>query len=459
MWDIVDLQHHAENIVSSVPALTLVCFLPVLVILLQYSQSHPNRPKGCRILGLPSHKTNLHDEYDPKYTNGVPNDHIDEQGLPSWRIKALFTYPIKSCAGVELDVADVVPTGLAYDRQFCFAEYITPNNPNSDIKPHWNARTLRDGHFSKMILIRSDIWVPDPTAADYNSDLDEVKSQGVMVISYPRVSGDGLKGYFMKLGMRLRLISREYSFQVPLYPPPDQMSAYPSLPVKIWKDFPVSHDYGKHIPQSLRDYLASPSDPKQLTLFRVNPAHHRQIFRCAPRKEEMGFQTVTGFADAYPLHLLNLASVRDVAARCAQDIPYMTIRRFRANIIMQGPEAFAEDHWKRVLVRPSSSGGENDSSGICTDGVEIHTVCRTVRCRLPNVDPDTGIRHRSEPDRTMKAYRKIDQGDLTNACLGMQLVPAVQEFTIRVNDPISVLETGEHFYIKMLAPGEKVEGV
>lgn len=32
------------------------------------------------------------------------------------------------------------------------------------------------------------------------------------------------------------------------------------------------------------------------------------------------------------------------------------------------------------------------------------------------------------------------------------------EFKLRVNDRISVLETGEHFYIKMLAPGEKVPG-
>jgi hypothetical protein len=28
------------------------------------------------------------------------------------------------------------------------------------------------------------------------------------------------------------------------------------------------------------------------------------------------------------------------------------------------------------------------------------------------------------------------------------------DFTIRVGEKISVLETGEHFYIKMLAPGD-----
>jgi uncharacterized protein YcbX len=83
-----------------------------------------------------------------------------------------------------------------------------------------------------------------------------------------------------------------------------------------------------------------------------------------------------------------------------------------------------------------------------------------MRCKLPNIDPDTGVRHPAEPDRTLKSYRRIDPGDYSNAALGMQLVPGLLvEFTLRVGDAVEVLETGEHFYIKMLAPGEKVEGV
>jgi hypothetical protein len=41
----------------------------------------------------------------------------------------------------------------------------------------------------------------------------------------------------------------------------------------------------------------------------------------------------------------------------------------------------------------------------------------------------------------------------------MQLVPAKDEFVLRVGDEVNVLETGMHQYIKMLAPGEIVEGV
>lgn len=34
----------------------------------------------------------------------------------------------------------------------------------------------------------------------------------------------------------------------------------------------------------------------------------------------------------------------------------------------------------------------------------------------------------------------------------------ISEFAVKVDDEISVLETGGHFYIRMLAPGERVPG-
>lgn len=410
---------HAATILTD-PAIYILCFIPILTIFL-YSQP-PARPRGCRRLGLPPGKTNLHDEYDPKYASGVPSGHLGQDGQPSWRVKALFTYPIKSCAGLELEAADAASTGLAYDRQFCFAEYVAPSNPGDGRNARWDLRTLRDGRFSKLALVRPEIWVPDPSARDYEPGMEEVKSEGVMVIYYPRVSRRGL-GYLEKLGTLLGLVSPQLSFRVPLSPP--DHNAYPSVPVTVWKDRPVAYDYGRHIPPSFRDFVQS---GKPLTLFRVHPCHHREIFRNAPRKEELGFQPVTGFADAYPVHLLNLASVRDVASRCVTAIPDLSIRRFRSNIVVQGPAAFEEDHWKRIRLRPQ--GSPNRRSDDDGKAVDIHTVCRTVRCRLPNVDPATGVRHPSEPDGTLKSYRRIDAGSEMNACLGMQLVPAVQGWSV-----------------------------
>ncbi|KAL5356799.1 hypothetical protein BJX96DRAFT_187466 [Aspergillus floccosus] len=447
--------------ISFPPAIYWLSLLPVVLLLLQFRHPKQVRPRGCRKLGLSPEQSNLRDEYDPKYTQGVPSTHKDEQGRPAWRIKALFTFPIKSCAEVELDVADVVPTGLAYDRQFCFAEYINSSQQSQQQQPYWTARTMRDGEFSKLSLIRPEIWVPDPRAPDYAPDLDEVRSQGVLTVRYPRAPRSTLHAVLLRCAVSLHILPGELSFTVPLIPP--SPTRYPSTPVKIWKDAPLAWDYGEHLPPSLRAFLTSNSGGRTrgpITLFRAHPAHPREIFRCAPRKENVGFQPVTAFADAYPLHLLNLASVRDVARRCVADIPRLSVRRFRANVLVQGPAAFAEDGWKRIRVCNSAGEGDIEGEGNGqSEGVEIYASCRTMRCKLPNVDPDTGVRHPAEPDRTLKSYRRIDPGDYSNAALGMQLVPVPREFTLRVGDAVEVLETGEHFYIKMLAPGEKVEGV
>lgn len=420
------------DLLTRLPSLLilLVCCLPLLFLLLR---RRPSPPRGCRRLGLAG-ESNLHDEFEAKYSHGVPRTQRDG-GQPSWRVKALFTYPLKSCGGIELAQSDVVPTGLKFDRQFVFAE----NGPDGLI-----CRTLRNAGFQRMALIHPEIWLPAPSSPDYDASLPEIKSQGVMLISFPRPTPAGLHGIFVKIAVSTGLLSARHSFRVPLHPDSSSnSSSYPLVPVKIWKDKPLAHDYSIHLPKTLHKYLGFNPTNSPLRLFRSSECNTRDIYRNAPGKEEIGFQPTTAFADAYPIHLLNLASHRDVASRCATAIPRLSVRRFRANIIIQGPEAFAEDHWKRLDIA----------------GVEIHAACRTVRCRLPNVDPLTGTRHAVEPDRTLKAYRRIDDGDRTNACLGMQLVPALPEFVIRVGDEVGVLETGEHRYIKMLAPGEKVEGV
>lgn len=115
--------------------------------------------------------------------------------------------------------------------------------------------------------------------------------------------------------------------------------------------------------------------------------------------------------DAYPVHLLNLASVRDVAAKVKEEIPNFSARRFRSNILLTGPSAYDEDDWKRIRI----------------DNEEFHCACRTVRCKLLNVDPDLSERHPLEPDKTLKRFRCIDDGGLNNACLGLMLVPVKEK--------------------------------
>ena len=215
---------------------------------------------------------------------------------------------------------------------------------------------------------------------------------------------------------------------MPLVPPAKH--DYPVEDVQIWKDTPTWINYGKHVPEDFRRYL---SVKNPLTLFRVDPNTYRKVFRCAPRNEQVGYQPVVGFADAYPLHLLNLASVHDVGNRIKDQIPALSARRFRGNFLSVGPKAYDEDDWKKIRI------GKH----------ELFCACHTIRCRLPNVDPDTSERHPSEPDKMLKSFRCIDDGDPLNAALGLQMVPATdQTITVKVGDEIEVLERGVHRYIK-----------
>ena len=113
--------------------------------------------------------------------------------------------------------------------------------------------------------------------------------------------------------------------------------------------------------------------------------------------------------------------------------PRLSAARFRANLIITGPPAYNEDTWRRVKI----------------GFYEYDVSCRTTRCKLPNVDQVTGEKHPSEPDRTLRSFRAVDEGAGPNVgCLGMQMVPVSKESALRVGDEITVLETGEHAIIK-----------
>ena len=386
------------------------------------------QPKGCKRIGVHA-ASNISDEYDDhKYAEGVQAG-TEASGELRWKVKALFIYPIKSCAPIELMDSEVEGSGLVWDRKFAWAELLKPqtrlNASEEEKKPVWTFRTQRAPGYEKLALVKPEVWISELDAKRDNSP-GEGKG-AALVIKYPHVPS-GFLAPLDRLAISWGLLSSEKSFQVPFNPLPDYK--YPSEDVVIWKNRPRWLNYGVHVPDDFRDYLGVKNP---LTLFRVDPASYREVYRNAPRKENLGYQPSVGFADAYPVHLLNLASVRDVAAKVKEEIPNFSARRFRSNILLTGPSAYDEDDWKRIRI-----GNE-----------EFHCACHTVRCKLPNVDPDSSERHPLEPDRTLKSFRCIDDGDPNNACLGLMLVPVKEKgVKLQVNQGIEVLERGEHHYIK-----------
>lgn len=117
--------------------------------------------------------------------------------------------------------------------------------------------------------------------------------------------------------------------------------------------------------------------------------------------------------------------------------PRLSAARFRANLIITGPEAYHEDTWRRVKI----------------GYYEYDVLCRTARCKMPNVDQVTGDRHPSEPDRTLRSFRAVDEGAGPNiGCLGMQMVPIAKESALRVGDEVSLRSGGTYLSQAITTP-------
>ena len=94
------------------------------------------------------------------------------------------------------------------------------------------------------------------------------------------------------------------------------------------------------------------------------------------------------FADGFPVLVLGAASVDELNTRLAAPV---SVRRFRANVVIGGAAPWAEDDWK-VLE---------------TDGARFELVKPCARCVVIATDQQTGERTR-EPSATLATYRVRD---------------------------------------------------
>lgn len=491
-------EHYLEYLLSP-PVLLTLWILIVPLILERYkhrirpSTIPPFNPAGCFRLGLRK-ASNLSDQYQKqtpsRRQSSIGGDYLT--GTP--RIKALFTYPLKSCRGVELAASEVGTTGLKYDRLFTFAQLLPPKKgeegTESEGDGQWKFMTQRD--FPKLALLKTELWVPDPRASKNVSSNGHVKGAkgkrgrtrtrdaspsekpdlgavqkkleedwaangGCVVVQFPHSPGFNPFGLF----------TESVELRIPLAPTKQraELKSYKTAPLSIWKDCPQAIDMTGEIDASALSKLTAFLGVKNpLALFRVSDRDKRAVTRSLPKdRPEEAFSV--GFADAFPINILNIASVRAVDTSLPSNATMkdkLDARRFRANIYVTGPSAFAEDKWKRITlgrcIAPRSEGTRDRSpvrdSGnpmVETDGL-YHVACRTARCTLPNTDPETGVKDRNEPYTALRKTRVVDEGAKPHSVLGLHLLPLFGQGILRVGDEVEVLERGENVYEKMF-PG------
>ena len=132
----------------------------------------------------------------------------------------------------------------------------------------------------------------------------------------------------------------------------------------------------------------------------------------------------TSFADSFPVTVATLASLRQLddwiverALEQGEEAPDpLPVERFRANLVVDGDEPFAEDRWRTVRV----------------GGVDFRVTKAVGRCVMSTIDLTT-LTTANEPIRTLARHRRVDGKTL----FAVHLVP-LSTGTIGVGDEVTV---------------------
>ncbi|HEX4859179.1 MAG TPA: MOSC domain-containing protein, partial [Usitatibacteraceae bacterium] len=125
---------------------------------------------------------------------------------------------------------------------------------------------------------------------------------------------------------------------------------------------------------------------------------------------------IVSFADGYPLLVASIASLAELNRRIvAAGRAAVPMNRFRANVVIDGTDAFAED-----ALGPVSLGA-----------VAFRAASPCVRCQVTTTDQFSGELKGPEPLATLSTFRRTPDGPM----FGTNLIPLAVG-TLRVGDRV-----------------------
>lgn len=194
-------------------------------------------------------------------------------------------------------------------------------------------------------------------------------------------------------------------FHAPISPPPHSTSEI--FKVKVWADTCDAIAGNPLADRALSEFLKI-----NVKLVQISTDFKRFL---DPKYGHSGKHT--GFADGFPLLLASDASLNELNTRLEAPIP---MTRFRANIVIERANAFAEDSWRKIRI----------------GDIEFEVVKPCTRCIIINTDQAIATRS-AEPLKTLATYRRDERGKVN---FGQNLVH-LGLGTIRVGDTVEILET------------------
>ncbi|KAK4529228.1 hypothetical protein CCYA_CCYA01G0085 [Cyanidiococcus yangmingshanensis] len=310
-------------------------------------------------------------------------------------VTALYVYPVKSCRGIELDQSELVATGLKYDRLFVIGR------PGAE----------DGGRTARFVSQRQ-----EPMLSQLVPELDTANDV-------------------------LRLRSKRHPELTPLTLPlsvPADRSA--DTQVRIWADIVPAIDLGGEawLATALDGLVSYP-----MHVYRMPTTFERVV---DPERAFLtsNFDSIVGFADAFPLLLTSMQSLAELNRRmvaqssASHQVP---MSRFRPNVVVdalnpgsveqhqqhqrRSLEPFEEDAWKRIRIGSTAT-------------FVVAKPCS--RCRITTTDQDTGQVDTAyrEPLRTLETFRKHPLGTLFGQNLAIENARQSGQ-RLQVGDVVQVL--------------------
>ncbi|KAJ7584242.1 hypothetical protein C8J56DRAFT_830290 [Mycena floridula] len=327
------------------------------------------------------------------------------------RIARILVYPIKSCAGIDLDSCDYDREGFEFDRKWMIVDL----EKNKQL-------SARDNRGIKLVRVFPSID----------------RKAGLLRVSFPDDPSAP-------------------SFSVPLNPSPETLADW-----EIHTGFDLFGSAEGYVVQSDDDTLESPSEilsafvgkPVLLLMNTPTPRPIESFVQAsiAPEKLDYSDNVTVRFPDFLPILLSSEASLQDaeekVHAMAGQTLEgckpedgvdrtsdwvgpnakSLLVERFRPNIIVSGVDTpFGEDDWQEMEIE-----GRDE---------RFLLPIRCPRCMFPNVDTITGKRDSAMPNNALMQYRKVEKIMPTKYCFGMYVVPRATQGILSVGDRIVVTKS------------------
>ena len=257
-------------------------------------------------------------------------------------VRSLHVYPIKSCAGIDLLESTIDMAGLAHDRRWLLV---------GD-----DGMFLTQRAEPRMVLIRP----------RFDQDWLCVEAPGMPVLRLPLYCDGGAN--------------------------------LADKTVTVWRDTMLAGDEGQDAADWFSHFLK-----RSLRLVRADKrtrrvANQQRVTNWQDRygvlAPDMPADNLFRFADGFPLLLTSQASLDVFNARLQeQGTAPVAMTRFRPNIVLDGLDAYDEDHLAMLTI------GQ----------VRLPVVKPCSRCPIPNIDPQTAEKNESI-GRTLSSYRTTADG-------------------------------------------------